>query len=476
MRKLYLLLVWIVIAQTLKAQDTANFNFSFGPNNIVTFTNLSVIHGNDLRKAYWTFGDGIRQQTLPLAGTQHQYANIGNYTACLRIYRYNSTNNDSFITGEICKPLVVPNGICGSGFSLSPVPATPKARIFTAIPSHSLQKKPLKVCWTFGDGHDTCILYSSTYTGAYSVAHTYAFYGQYNMCVKINYDGGCESQTCHTESILAPTGGSTDSCTFTINEGTPSPNYLVRKFFIGLQPNKVGLKICWMFGDGTDTCVILSNPPTQQQLGIEHLYPAPGNYPLCVKVYYDGGCIVQKCRPVIINTQGINTNLCGGYMTDSLMSAANVSFKGFSINKPTDHVISWKWTFGDGTQATTQNATHVYASGGTYPVCLTIRTDFGCETKICKNLVVQANPNNAQLVASPNPVTSGLHLAFNSSLQEQMIIDIYNANGILVRTYTRSAVAGPNGWDFDLTTLPPGMYTVIVHSNNQFATSIIFKQ
>jgi hypothetical protein len=47
---------------------------------------------------------------------------------------------------------------------------------------------------------------------------------------------------------------------------------------------------------------------------------------------------------------------------------------------------------------------------------------------------------------------------------------------VLVRNYTRFAVAGGNGWDLDLSTLPPGIYSVVISSPNQLANAIFFKQ
>jgi hypothetical protein len=54
--------------------------------------------------------------------------------------------------------------------------------------------------------------------------------------------------------------------------------------------------------------------------------------------------------------------------------------------------------------ATGREVTHQYNVPGTYEVCLTIKTQRGCETRICKPLHV---PGNAQVAMqiTPNPVT-----------------------------------------------------------------------
>jgi flagellar hook assembly protein FlgD len=80
------------------------------------------------------------------------------------------------------------------------------------------------------------------------------------------------------------------------------------------------------------------------------------------------------------------------------------------------------------------------------------------------------------LVLTPNPVNTTLRAIFLSALQEQVTINIYNANGLLVKSYTKAALQGTNTWEFDVSTLPIGIYSVIVKSPHQLATAIFFKQ
>jgi PKD repeat protein len=259
-----------------------------------------------------------------------------------------------------------------------------------------------------------------------------------------------------------------------MNEVAVSAASLERKFYVGLMQNRVAEKLCWTFGDGTDTCIILSSPLNVQQLMITHRYPAPGNYTICAKITYAGGCTVQRCRPVSISLP--YTNLCGGYITDSAISVNTIRFKGSGIHPPADYVTAYTWNFGDGTTATGQTVTHTYAVAGRYNVCLSMRTASGCETRICKAVGAASN-SQPQLILTPNPVTTVLNATFVSLLQQTITIRIYNANGIMVRSYVRTASLGTNNWAFsDVSTLPVGVYSMIVQSANQFATAIFFKQ
>lgn len=571
MRKLYFfLLILFIGGNQIMAQDSASFQFTIAGND-VTFINTSILHGDGVRKAIWSFGDGTSQFSAPLAGTQHHYNTNGVFLACIRIYKYlNSSGSDSVLTGQACreihfqntntvadsckanfidtipgttvltkifkaipwhnhnkKPEQVcwtfgdgrdtciqynpsqPNDLlvqhtylqpgtynvcvkiryqggcqstycrniqvangdpCRADYSVEPQNASPMSRKFIAVPWHVLQKRPLRICWQFGDGQDTCIFYTAAFNGPYTVNHIYSQAGSYNVCIKILYDGGCEAQKCKITTIAPPPA--LDSCYVKVFETAVTSSSPDRHFFVATSPGKIPEKICWYFDDGTDSCITLSNPFPPTSLTIAHHYPAPGVYHICAKVWYVGGCVAQHCREVVIRS---NTNICGGYMTDSMTAVRTFFFRGYSVMNANDHAISWRWTFGDGTFANTQQATHTYAVGGNFEVCLVIKTDRGCETKICKHLIVQGN-NTGQLQLSPNPVINNLHVVFSSTQSQQVTINIHNANGILVKTYTRSAVIGSNVWDFDVVGLPAGVYSVWVHSANQSANAIFFKQ
>lgn len=441
--------------------------FGFGSNNA----------NKPIKEICWNFGDGTDtciQATagaLPPLNILHKYTQGGTYNVCIRI-KY-----DGGCVAEKCQTIALGwstiADTCSANFTTHPVTATPLGRKFVAQPWHSRYKKPVRICWTFGDGKDTCIQYPANYTGDYWVEHKYTQYGQYEVCTIIKYDGGCEKKKCQTIVVASPTPPA-DSCVFTLNETPVNQSTLERKFFIGLMTNRRAEKICWSFGDGTDTCVILSNPMNPQQLMITHLYAAPGNYTVCAKVYYAGGCVVQKCKQIAINIP--HTNICGGYMTDSATGAKTVRFKGTGIQNPNDFVTSYTWSFGDGTTATGQVVTHTFPSAGRYNVCLFIRTNSGCETKICKHVGV-AGTSQPQLVLTTNPVINTLSAIFHSLFQQQVSVKIYNANGVMVRSYIRNVTIGANSWTFtDVAILPTGVYSVIVQSPNQFATAIFFKQ
>ncbi len=453
----------------------ADFERIQTPNNsLQNYFRALPWHNNNRKPARvcWRFGDGrdtcinYPENYTGQYVVSHLYPHPGSYEVCVDILYFGGCE------ARKCRPVQVgPIDSCRADFERIPTTAsTPLTAGFRALPWNSNNRKPSRICWTFGDGRDTCINYPENYTGQYIVQHHYQQPGQYNVCVYIQYYGGCQATKCKPV-VIQP---NPPNCSVTLFEIAPSITSLTRGFIAipnAVPPSPV-VRICWYFGDGADTCIMLPATTVNNPFTIAHTYPGPGVYHACVHVRYANGCEATNCREVVI--QG-PINLCGGYMTDSMIGPRTYKFKGFSIHRPNDQVITWRWTFGDGTTAFGQQVTHTYTQGGNYNVCLYITTQQGCETRICKPLHIPGT-NAPVLQLSPNPVINVLNAAFFSTHNEVVTIRILNAMGNVVRTYVRNANVGPNTWSFDLSNLLPGLYSFILQSPNQLASAVFIKQ
>jgi PKD repeat protein len=474
MRKISLLLACLISSLLLCAQTVPSVNFTFTVSQsiaTVNFTNTSQNLGEGTKKAFWSFGDGSSAITGAYDGSSHHYASVGTYQVCLKVFKYNSSI-DSVLVGSECKSVTIEQH-CEAGFqwadSVSSATAVHYIKFYGAA-NNNAGKRITDVCWNFGDGTDTCIHATAGAAPPLNIVHRYAHGGTYTVCIKVTFDGGCVAEKCNSVSVSQTSA----ECSFDLSEAAVNTASLERRFYVGLMPNRAAEKICWHFGDGTDTCVVLASPLNPQQLMIVHRYPAPGNYTVCAKVTYAGGCTAERCRPVSIAL--VHTNVCGGYMADSSISLNTVRFKGTGIQNAGDNVVSYNWTFGDGTTGAGQTVSHTFASPGRYNVCLYLKTSTGCETRICNPIGV-SGANQPQLILTPNPVVNVLNATFVSLFQQTVTVKVYNANGLMIRSYVRSANMGTNNWTFsDVGTLPTGVYSVIVQSANQFATAIFFKQ
>jgi hypothetical protein len=423
MRKLYAFLagMFFILAgmhtaaqpNPLPTADVANFTFTVdADNNNVAFTNTSVLgSAQGIRRAYWSFGDGTGQWTPPLAGTQHHYNSAGTFTVCLKIYRYLSNTNDSVVSAQICKQVEIPIR-CRADFERTPVTNNHPLTVgFKALPWHNAGKKPARICWTFGDGRDTCIDYPAGYTGQYLITHRYNQPGTYQVCVKITYYGGCEAGKCKSITLVRP-----DECRADFERlpviTSNSPLTVGFKALPWHNNDKKPKTICWKFGDGRDTCIDYpenyNGPYT-----VVHRYNQPGNYEVCVKILYYGGCEARKCKNITI----VKPDECRADFERILIRNSSV----FSVvlkalpwhnNGKKPKTICWK--FGDGRDTCIEypanytgsyNVRHHYTNAGIYEVCVKILYYGGCEARKCKEIRI-GNPASCTADFERLPVTT----------------------------------------------------------------------
>lgn len=460
---------------------TAGFNISSYSTNLLGRTFTAIPSNSENKKPVsicWNFGDG----SLPVCQTYgaaytgtysvaHNYTRGGEFEVCV-VIKYEGGCEAKKCQKITLPPPPPPPATCSVGIKTESVASTLLKKYFVPVLENSQHKKPMYICWKFGDGTEECKQYAGTYTGTYAIEHTYAHDGDYEVCVRVVYEGGCEAKKCELVRIHRPA----NECDVKINETATSINNLERKFYLGLMNDRPVEKICWTYGDGTtENCITPANPLTPNAYISSHVFPAPGTYKVCVKVWYAGGCIVQKCIEVNIRPQTGNT--CGGYMTELKVAPKTFLFKGFGVQNPGDAVVSYTWSFGDGTSGNGQEVKHEYTTGGSYQVCLTIRTTSGCVTTICKRVTIETN-NQPQLILTPTTISSTLHATFHSIRTETVTVRVYNSFGIMIRgPYIKSVVVGANTWDFPgMSTLSTGVYSVVVQSNTQFANALFFKQ
>ncbi len=138
------------------------------------------------------------------------------------------------------------------------------------------------------------------------------------------------------------------------------------------------------------------------------------------------------CNPIVPLT-GCVSNFT--FERSGALAPVTVKFNSTASHgvSATDAVISWKWTFGNGSASTIQNPVTTYVNKGSYQVCLTIRTASGCEKTECKTIGVDSAPPPPLLVQhcvsrfvyAPQPSTSAqaYPIKFNSSTSETILGD-----------------------------------------------------
>lgn len=138
----------------------------------------------------------------------------------------------------------------------------------------------------------------------------------------------------------------------------------------------------WDFGDMT----------TSTQQNAVHTYAAAGTYTVCLTA-------TSPCG----NTTSCSTvTVCASPSAAYTETTAGLSAMFTDASTGTVHM--YLWDFGDSQTSSQQNPTHVYATGGTYNVCLIVSNFCGDADTICQTVSV-CGANNAAYITTSNALS-----------------------------------------------------------------------
>lgn len=102
----------------------------------------------------------------------------------------------------------------------------------------------------------------------------------------------------------------------------------------------------------------------------------------CDGVTYNNSCEAQYHHGITSWTPGAcgSSPQCNADFTYTVLDS---TIKFTNLSTPSDSIVSFSWSFGDGGTDNSADPVHTYASTGTYIACLTIVTSSGCSDSIC---------------------------------------------------------------------------------------------
>jgi PKD repeat protein len=144
------------------------------------------------------------------------------------------------------------------------------------------------------------------------------------------------------------------------------------------------------------------------------------------------------------------------------------------------------WDFGDNSTNTQPNvAAHVYATTGSYDVCLTAKNAFNNApfnkpaSQECKTINV-TGIEDVTLAGSfsiyPNPTTGMITLDINSDGFDKMDVKVFNVLGEVVKSLNLSDVPAQGKYTLDLSAFAKGIYMVRVQTENGVASKKVSLQ
>ncbi|MEZ5335295.1 MAG: PKD domain-containing protein [Methanolobus sp.] len=306
----------------------------------VEFTDLST---NSPDSWLWDFGDG---NTSSSQNPTHVYVTPGTYNVSL-----NATNAGGSNVSTRLSYITTAATPVSSFTSNVTTGSAPLSVAFTDTSTNS----PTTWLWNFGDGN------TST---SQNPTHTYATAGIYNVSLNASNLGGSDIIT-HSEYITVI---ATPVANFTSNVTSGVIPLVVS--FTDTSSNDPTVWL-WSFGDGNTST---SQNPT-------HTYVTAGTYNVSLVATNLAGAdqLTQASYITAVTTPEAN------FTADVTSGTAplSVSFTDQSANTP----ASWFWDFGDGSNSTEQNPTHIYTEAGTYNVSLNATNAAGSNTSVSTDFI-----------------------------------------------------------------------------------------
>ncbi len=311
----------------------------------------------DVVEYFWDFGDG---ETSDEANPDHNYDDPGMYNVCLTI------NTITGCTDMYCHIVEVSEGggDCESDYEFTDIGLM--VSFFETADGGG--EDITSYFWSFGDG---------TFSDDANPSHTYTEAGGYLVCLTITTADGCTSTFC--DEINVEEGGAGDcEASFVITSLELTPDGWLATFDNTSVAGADIVSVIWYFGDGT----------TATTYDAEHLYLEPGeDYVICIVITTADGCVSEFCDEFLIGGDGGECEADFDWDDDGL----TVDFTEDADGAGAD-IISYIWTFDDGTGDYGAEVTHTYDISGEYEVCLTIITSDSCIDTHCEEVDVEGIP------------------------------------------------------------------------------------
>ncbi len=164
----------------------------------------------------------------------------------------------------------------------------------------------------------------------------------------------------------------------------------------------------WNFGDGTSSKK--KNP--------QHQYLSEGSYPVTLDIISADSCTSSFTDT--INVVKVAPPGCMAFFTFVFLNQSvnyTFAFTDHSVAATNDTVISWYWTFDDGTTSSVQNPVHQFTSTGNYNVTLYITTSGGCSSSysFTLNIYNGSSPCQASFTYSQDSLGNPLKYHFHDN-------------------------------------------------------------
>ncbi len=366
-------------AKTIAGSDLPPIaSFTFQSNNaqplLVNFNGSNSTDPDGTVTAYiWSFGDGS-PNPFNQAYTSHLYSQKGNYTVTLTVVdNANLTDTVSHVVPVAVtdKPPVAILTWERPVFT-EPNPAAGLAVDITGSQSYDPDGYIQSWYWTLGDG---AIDYKP------QIFHSYANPGDYLVTLTVSDNAGLSATANATISAINDTS---PYATFTFTPANPLVGQEVS--FNGsssFDPDGFIQSASWTFGDGYNGSGLI----------VTHNYSSEGTYVVRLTVFDNRGLPTLAGATVLVMPVSSDIPPTAAFYGSDINPPVGqtVFFDGSRSYDPDGYIVSWSWSFGDGSTGFGPQVSHAYSSPGNFDVNLTVYDNSGSSAHVIATLTVSAD-------------------------------------------------------------------------------------
>jgi len=329
------------------------------------FTNTS----SGINDVYWQFGDGNSSNSL---NPSYTYSNPGTYNVSLNVESINGCVSTATKAVNI---YAAPK----ASFSINKKGQCITGNTFDFTDNSSISAGSFTRAWNLGDG--------STST-ATNPSKSYASSGNYIVRLMLTSINGCKDSASSDVSVYPK-----PVANFAVSNNSQCLKGNLFAFTDGSTISNGALNTIWNFGDGSSSSGSY----------VVKKYTSIATFNVTLIVASDFGCSDNITKSINVNaspTASFTTN-------DDIQCLNGNSFS--HVNTSSGATVSSAWKLGDGTTASSNNATRVYTNSGTFRVTLNVVTLAGCGDSAYYFMKVLPNPTNVSI--------TGLNSVANGSIQ-----------------------------------------------------------
>ncbi|MBC7170107.1 PKD domain-containing protein, partial [Candidatus Bipolaricaulota bacterium] len=210
------------------------------------------------------------------------------------------------------------------------------------------------------------------------------FLSQVRSWLSANVPSGSWAEASAPFTIVLPTN-QPPTASFTFSPPNPLVNQWITFDGRGSSdPDGTITAWAWNFGDGA----------TGTGSQIQKRYSAAGTYTVALTVTDNRGATATTTRTVVVTPPNQPPTASFTFSPTNPDPGQNVTFNASGSSDPDGTIVSYAWSFGDGTTSTvtTANVTKAYASAGLYTVTLTVTDNLGATGTTTRTIQVGPTP------------------------------------------------------------------------------------